>query len=396
MHRRRNVTLPTSLACAFVLASLVLEAQTGAGYKTVVGWMKLPAGFILGTPQGAPSPQEMAAMQASGSFPGGISAFAGVAVDNQDRVYAFHRGQEKLKDRFPPDTRTGEHPLVVFDASGKFLRWAGDGITGGVLGPHFIDVDPDDNVWIIERDGHRILKLNKDLETVALQFGVAGESGEDEKHLNLPTDVAWSTNGDIFITDGYGNHRVLKFSKDGKFIKQWGGGPATKGSADGQFNLPHGIVIDWQDRLYVLDRENSRVQIFDTEGKFLGKWTDVGYNWGIAIKRDGGRDGFAYLTNKGTETVIKVSMADGKIVERWGGPGREPGQFDGAHDIAVDSTGAVYVADTWGQRTQKFVAGKLVATLGGRGRGDRPTWVHALPAAPLVRPQRPGAILIEE
>jgi peptidylamidoglycolate lyase len=371
MSRTPRVLLATLIV---VLASLYVEAQTG-GYQLVINWMKLPKGYILGTPTPAPTTEEMAVLRARGdNGVSNISAFAGVAVDSHDHVYAFHRGQEKLQGRFPSDLRSREHPLVVFDADGKFLKWAADGVKGGFVGPHMIDVDADDNVWVVERNNHRIIKLTRDQNTIALQLGTTGEPGADATHFNLPTDIAWSKNGDIFVTDGYGNNRVVKYTKDGKFIKQWGGGPESKGSADGQFNLPHGIVIDWQDHLFVLDRENRRVQSFDTEGKFLGKWTDIGYNWGIAIGRDGARDGFAYLSNVGDGQVTKVRMADGKIVARWGGGvGRAPGQLDGAHDIAVDSKGAVYVADTWGQRVQKFVSGTVVATLG----GQRPEFVPA-------------------
>ena len=237
-------------------------------------------------------------------------------------------------------------------------------------------------MWIIERDGHRVIKLNKDGNTAAWILGEQGVEGWDEKHLNRPTDVAWSKNGDVFITDGYGNNRVLKFSKDGKFIKQWGGGPEAKGTGDGQFTLPHSISIDWQDRLYVQDRQNNRVQIFDTDGKFLGKWPDICHCWGITIKKDGGRDGFMDMTDKNNEQLMKVSMADGKVLARWGGPGRGPGQFDGAHDIAVDSKGAVYVSDTYGQRVQKFVAGKAVSALGGSD-DRRLAWVRTPSTTPL-------------
>ncbi len=380
---RRKIMLLAMIVVVTALTSLLLKADTGA-YNVVANWMRLPGGFIYGTPQGAPTPEETAAIRAAGQpFPA-VSAYAGVAVDDQNRVYAFHRGMENLKEKYPADLRSREHPLAVFKSDGSFLRWAGDAIPGGILGPHMIDVDADNNVWIVERDNHRIIKLTKDLNGIALQLGTTGQKGADQAHFNLPTDIAWSKNGDIFVTDGYGNNRVVKFTEDGKFIEQWGGGPETKGSADGQFNLPHGVVIDWQDRVYILDRENRRVQVFNTQGKFLGKWTDIGYNWGIGIKRDGGRDGFAYLSNVGTETVIKVSMADGRVVDRFGsGLGRKPGQMDGAHDIAIDSSGAVYVADTWGQRVQKFVNGKVVAVLGGAGDPVNAGWVR-LPEAAVM------------
>ena len=379
-------------ACAVALLTLVAEAQSG-GYQLVRDWMKMPKGFIFGIPQGVPSPAEREAMAKRGERAANISAFAGVAVDQQDNVYAFHRGLETLKERFPPDLRTREHPVVVWDSKGNFKRWMGDGIPGGILGPHMLEVDPEGQLWIIERDDHRVIRLNKDGNTPAWILGEAGKEGWDETHLNRPTDVAWSKNGDIFITDGYGNHRVMKFSKDYKFIKQWGGGPDTKGNADGQFDLPHSISIDWQDKLYVLDRENHRIQMFDTEGKFLGKW-DICNCWGIAIKKDGGKDGIMFMTDHANEQVMKVSMKDGKELARWGSQGQAPGQFDWAHDIAVDSQGAVYVSDTYGQKIQKFVDGKMVSMLGGR-HGDGMRWLpvselaHVKPQQLLRRPEIP-------
>jgi peptidylamidoglycolate lyase len=355
-----------------VIASVAITgvAQTQSDpYHVVQKWMKMPAGFIMGTPKGVTPPPQRD--KTGERVPGTLAAFAGVAVDDQDHVYAFHRGQERLTDAAPPDLNSRDHPVVVFDSDGKFIRWAGDGIPGGLNFPHMLDIDADNMLWIADRNNHRVLKLNKDLNTVALQLGTTGEKGMDATHFNLPADVAWTKNGDIFVVDGYGNNRVAKFSKDGKFIKSWGSGPEAPGTADGQFHLPHSIVVDYTDRLYVLDRENHRVQIFDANGNFLGKWTDVGNPWGITIKRDGGRDGFAYLTDHATEQIFKVTMKDGKIVAKWGSRGQGPGQFDWAHDIAVDSKGAVYVSDTYGQRIQKFVDGKLVSML---GRGDR-GWV---------------------
>ena len=120
--------IPILLAVALVLLALSVEAQDG-GYGVVLNWMKLPQGYILGTPQGSPSTAEREAL-ARGGTETNASAFAGVAVDQNDNVYAFHRDMENLKERFPPDLRTREHPVAVFDSSGKFLRWAGEGIPG--------------------------------------------------------------------------------------------------------------------------------------------------------------------------------------------------------------------------------------------------------------------------
>ena len=340
------------LGGALMVFSLAPQAQTDS-YELVAGWAKLPAGWAFGHPQEFPMPdvrdkaradreKQRADMIARGETPpprqqGGLQpGVSGVAVDTHDNVYAFHRG---------------EHPILVFDSQGNYLRSGGDGITGKV--PHFIKVDGDGNVWVVDEDRHRILKFNPELDEVLLQIGTTDEPGYDETHLDRPADVALTSTGDVLIADGYGNNRIAKFSPDGTFIKQWGGGPQDESTKDGEFHLPHAVVVDPNDKIYVIDRENRRIQMFDTEGKFLGKWTDLGYAWGLALSNDGK---YAFIAEHVNEEVKKISTADGKVVARWGKQGRGPSEFDWAHGIAVDSKGGVYVADTYGQRLQKFVS----------------------------------------
>jgi hypothetical protein len=142
--------------------------------------------------------------------------------------------------------------------------------------------------------------------------------------------------------------------------------------------------------------------MFDTEGTFLGKW-DICNCWGITIKKDGGRDGIMFMTDHANEQVMKVDMRNGKELARWGSLGQGPGQFDWAHDIAVDSKGAVYVSDTYGQKIQKFVDGKLVALIGTK-QGDGTRWLPAAEPARVMpqllrqpqelkrRPRRPATL----
>lgn len=334
-----------------VLVSLVAETAQKESYELVPDWAKLPPGFLLGHPKSFPTPEERAQARAAteksraeaiarGERPPARApelqpGVSGVAVDRLDNVYAFHRG---------------EHPIIVFDPTGRYLRSGAQGITGDV--PHFIEVDRDGNVWAVDENAHRVLKFNPALDKVLLQIGTTNEPGHDGTHLNRPADVALTRSGDILIADGYGNNRIAKFSPTGKFIKEWGGGPDDQSTEDGKFHLPHAVQVDPNDKVYVIDRENRRIQMFDTEGKFLSKWTHLGYAWGIALSLDGK---VAFIAENDKEEILKVSTADGQILARWGGRGRGPGQFDWAHGIAVDSKGAVYVADTYGQRLQKFV-----------------------------------------
>ena len=323
-------------------------------YQLVPNWATLPQGMHLGHPQDFPMPSERAkarterenqraAAISRGETPPirqpsvqpGVS---GVWVDQNDHIYVFNRGK---------------HPVIVFDSDGNVLRTGAEGITGTV--PHFIKVDTAGNVWLVDEAAHRVLKMDREMKTVLMEIGVKDEAGYDQFHLDLPADVAITNTGDILIADGYGNNRIAKYSANGEFIKEWGGGPDDESTKDGEFHLPHQVLVDSKNKVYVLDRENHRVQMFDTDGNFLGKLEGLGYIWGIALSAD---ENYMFMTEHETEQVLKVSLPEGTIVSRWGSLGREPGQFDWAHGLGVDSQGAVYVGDTYGQRLQKFIPTK--------------------------------------
>jgi DNA-binding beta-propeller fold protein YncE len=344
-----------SLAAAIVI---VLGAALGAeeaSYRLVPEWAKLPAGYVFGHPISFPLPAERDRVRAEAERERALAlargkplpprepelqpGVSGVAVDLEDNVYVFHRG---------------EHPVLVFDSRGNFLRTGADGITGTV--PHFIKVDREGFVWVVDEAAHRVLKLDREMKRVVLEIGTKDVPGYDPTHLDRPADVAITSTGEILVADGYGNNRIAKFSSEGKFLKEWGGGPDEPSAEAGKFHLPHAVVVDPNDAVYVLDRENRRIQKFDSEGRLLGIWTHLGYAWGMALSRDGKH---LFVAEHDQEQVLRVETEDGRILERWGSQGRGPGQFDWAHGIAVDSRSAVYVGDTYGQRVQKFEPGKL-------------------------------------
>jgi DNA-binding beta-propeller fold protein YncE len=173
--------------------------------------------------------------------------------------------------------------------------------------------------------------------------------GNDTKHFNRPTDVAVAPSGEFYITDGYGNARVMKYSKEGKFLKQWG----KKGKGEGEFNLPHAVVLDAKGRVYVGDRENNRVQVFDADGKFLTQWRESGAPYGLFRTQEG-----RLFVADARANWVKVLDAEGKALGRFGEKGTGPGQFGSSHMLCVDSHGAVYVAEVDNKRVQKFVATK--------------------------------------
>ena len=355
----RRILLSGLLALGLVARP---DAQTDGGYRLVPNWPKLPAGMFFGLKDAPPPPAEREAMAAArrargesgggaarapGQGPTNQPGISGIAIDQNDRIYAFNRGAK---------------PVMVFDRDGNLVMAGGDQeINGKTINPswqHSGTVDWEGNVYIIERDAHRIVKLSPKLDKFLLQLGTTGERGNDAMHFDLPAGVAVLRNGNIVVTDGYGNNRVAMFSKDGRFIKQvarGAGGPADKGTGDGEWVLPHKLALDSADNMYIVDRENRRIQVFDRNLNYLRQFANEGWNpWDIGISRKGD-DGFGYIADHAFERVHKIALKDGKILATWGKQGRGPGEFDWVHGIVVDSRGAVYAADTYGQRLQKFV-----------------------------------------
>jgi DNA-binding beta-propeller fold protein YncE len=252
---------------------------------------------------------------------------AGVAVDARDSVYVFHRGP---------------HPLLQFTSEGKFVRSLLEGL---ITSAHGVRVDPEGNIWVVDVKGHSVLKLSA-AGRVKMVLGRRDNPGTDEAHFNQPTDIAFASNGDFYVTDGYGNSRVLRFSRDGALLSQWG----KKGTGEGEFNLPHSIIVDKEGLVYVADRENNRIQVFSPEGRFLRQWTGLGSPWGLAV--NAAQE--IFMADGRNNRVLKLSR-DGKVLGVLGAPGRAPGQFAFAHHLAVSSRGEIYVSEILNWRVQKFV-----------------------------------------
>ncbi len=280
-------------------------------YEVVDGWAKLPQGW---------------------SF----KECGGVAVDSKDRVYAFCRG---------------EHPVIVFDKDGNFLQSWGEGVFANA---HAITVGPDDSIYCTDNGDHTVRKLTPDGELL-MTLGAANQpsarwSGEP---FNLVTDVAISAKtGDLFISDGYGNSRIHKYSSDGRHIMSWG----SSGIDPSQFVIPHNISIDKDDNLYVADRECHRVQVFDVNGKLQAIWNNIWKACGLRV----GPDGNVYIGELMGEAYysdapdvghrVSIYSPSGEMLSRLGDShiGEESGQFIAPHGIAVDSRGDIYVAEvTW-------------------------------------------------
>ncbi len=252
-----------------------------------------------------------------------------VATDSKDRVYVAHRGPK---------------PILVFDRDGTFLRsWGDDHLKTA----HGLRIDPEGNVWLTDVGNHLVMKFDPEGKLL-LSLGRKGRAGDKPDQFDRPTDVAVTPNGEFYVSDGYGNSRVLKFDRTGKLLRQWG----TKGRGEGEFDLPHAICLDAKGRVYVGDRENNRVQVFDAEGKYIEQWKESGAPYGLFLFGD------RLFVADGIANWIRVLAPDGKSLGRWGEKGTLAGQFQMPHMLCVDSHGDVYVAEVTNKRIQKFTATK--------------------------------------
>lgn len=306
MHRHQSTLFVTGTI--LVVAGLVYSSS---GYQRNASWAQLGEGITWGAAIGAePGPD--------------------------GTIYVFHRAQP---------------PLLAFTPSGRLLRsWGRDMF----VFPHGLHVDRQGNVWVTDaqgRDGkgHQVFKFSSD-GTLLLTLGKAGVAGAGPDTFTQPTDVVTAPNGDIFVTEGHttgtGHHRVVKLSKDGTFIKAWGG---RKGSGPGEFDDPHGIEIDSRGRLFVADRGNKRIQIFDQDGRYLDQWTQFGVPSGMYITAND----TLYVTDnqswqadgKGLRKGIRIgSVTDGKVTDFIEDVESLKEEHTGGEGVGADAAGNVYAA----------------------------------------------------
>ena len=328
IHRRPvSAALLASTAALISVLTVQLNAQPSYaapndglpnGYRAIPNWAKLPDGRSWG-------------------------ATAGVAVAPNGNIWAIDRcgmqhgcGDSKLD------------PIIEFDPSGKPLRKFGAGL---IVGPHGLFVDRDSNVWVTDESvsedqkrGVQVTKFSPEGK-VLMRLGKAGVAGEGPDVFGSPTDVAVAANGDIFVTDGHDqckcpNRRVMKFSKDGKFIKAWG----KQGSGPGEFGGLHGLALDSQGRLFIADRANSRVHVFTPDGKFIASWEQFGRPSALVIDKDDNlyvsESQGALVPNPKIKRGIRIgSVKDGKVRAFIADPRST------VQGLAVDRQGNLYGAE---------------------------------------------------
>ena len=280
-------------------------------YELVDGWAKCPEGW---------------------SF----ADICGLSIDSQDRVYILNRG---------------DHPVMVFDREGNLLTSWGEGFFKRAHGSY---IGPDDAIYCTDDSSHTVSKFTPEGKLL-LVLGTKDEPSDtgyvqqpdlyeslatikrSGPPFNRPTGTALSLSGEIYVTDGYGNARVHKFSPDGILLFSWG----EPGDAPGQFRLPHSVWVDKRERVWVVDRENNRIQIFNAQGEFLNQWLDLRRPTDIFI------DGEETVYVSELSRRVSIFTIDGKLLARWGSEGqdKETALFLAPHALAVDSRGDLYIGE---------------------------------------------------
>jgi DNA-binding beta-propeller fold protein YncE len=278
-----------------------------------------------------------------------IREVTAVATDSRDRVFVFSRG---------------DHSVAVFDPSGELLFAWGQGL---FTRPHGITIGPDDAVYCTDDLDHTVRKFTAE-GSLLMTLGTSGQPADTGatsldyrtirragEPFHYPTNLAVAKSGELYVSDGYGNARIHRFSADGKLLASWG----EPGSGKGQFHVPHGLAVDRHGTVYVADRENSRIQLFSPDGEFLREWTDVARPCDVAIDSEGrafvaelghqaGRwPGWGPCPTGATGGRVSIFDSAGKLLARFGG-GERPcaaGDFFAPHDIWLDARGDFYVAE---------------------------------------------------
>jgi hypothetical protein len=300
-----------------------------------------------------------------------MGSIAGIFADTPNRIFVAMRGEVKLPAPLPrgfegfwgsmgkprgtmPPSPEMHNCVFTVDSSGKLVEswtdwdrlFAPD--PGGFGGPHTVKIspyDPDRHVWVINEMGQQIYKFSNDGKRLVLTLGERAVEGNDDKHFGRPQDIAWSSDGSMYVVDGFTNSRIVQFDKTGAFVKSWG----TKGDGPGQFKSPHAIAIDRDGRIYVADRGNSRVQIFDADGKYLDMWPNIRFPDAMLVTPDS-----HVWVSDGTTGKLLQYDSTGKLLSSWGVNGTFPGAHWEFHAFSVDSDGNLYTADSYAGRAQKF------------------------------------------
>lgn len=302
-------------------------AADSVNYELVKDWPQLSENYILSQP-------------------------TGIGIDTANNIFVFHRTGRHWTEPFPDSLISSNTILMLDRKTGKILNSWG---ANYFIMPHGLTVDKDNNVWVTDVGLHQIFKFTHDGKLL-MKLGVAKTLGNDSLHFNLPTDIAVAADGSFYVSDGYGNSRVVKFSAAGNYLFEWG----KKGTKAGEFQTPHGIDLDAKGNVYVADRENNRIQVFDSSGKYLKKWDDSAFKrvFSVTIEKQTQQ---LFAIDYMTVSPLIVNGSDMlqfdsalNLSFRFGRTGSYNNSSCWYHDIAVDKDGNIYVGDITNKKVQKF------------------------------------------
>jgi peptidylamidoglycolate lyase len=298
-------------------------------YSLAKDWPQLPRGYAIGPA-------------------------VGIGIDSRQHVFIFSRAGREWKELMPvPSTFiSGKTILEIDSKTGQLLNSWGDHF---FVMPHGLTVDAADNIWVTDVELQQVFKFSHEGKLL-MTLGEAGVSGNDSMHFNRPTGVAVAADGSFYVSDGYGNSRVVKFSPSGKYLFEWG----RKGIDEEAFDIPHAIDLDDKGNVYVADRENHRIQIFDSNGKFIKQLVDKSFGHLCSVVFDKKEQRIVAVDDiislgvlhKGSDIIVIDSP--GTSFSRFGRSGHYNGPVCWYHDVAVDKKGNIYVVDLLGGEIQKF------------------------------------------
>lgn len=304
------------------------DSSSQANYELVNGWPELSKDYKIGQP-------------------------TGIGIDKDEHIFVFHRAGRMWTTPFPDSAISQNTVLELDNESGKIINSWG---ANQFIMPHGLTVDKQNNIWLTDVGLHQVFKFSHEGKLL-MKLGVAKVPGNDSLHFNLPTDIAVADDGSFFVSDGYGNSRIVKFSSTGKYMKAWG----TFGKKSGQFIIPHGLAIH-NNTIYVADRQNNRVQLFDTSGNYVKELKNdikVEQLPSIAIGKEGHLFAIDYDPTKNMDntakgsTVFEFDFSQGAR-NHFGATGATDRTSCWFHDLAIDSNGCIYVGDITGIKVLKF------------------------------------------
>ena len=331
----KKVVYAVLVIAALVIASYFLQPiKKGEGsdqtkYKLVENWPGFPKDFKLGNP-------------------------TGIAIDTNNNIVVFHRAERNwpLYGSMPEKPIRSKTILIIDPNDGKVIDSWGDNL---FLMPHGLTTDDENNIWVTDVGLHQVFKFSHN-GRLLMQLGKPKVAGKDSLHFNQPTDIAIAKDGSLYVTDGYKNSRVIKFSAAGKYLFEWG----KRGSKKSEFNIPHAVSLDSTGNVYVADRENNRIQIFDPNGKFIKEFTDntFGTICSVAFDKTNSKlfavDDFTFLKVKHRGSDVFILNSVGNVQTRFGRSTSNQGEISWYHDLAIDKDENIYIGDILGNTIQKF------------------------------------------